>query len=97
MLHLEKRCILHILTYMHTVRTDPDLLVTHPLATQQHDGPVFVETKPKSNWFKRSFLYQGIARWYILDSSPTKLMPPPPPGHNLTKTPHCIALLKLHI
>lgn len=63
LLHVENRRIVHLLTYMHSIRDTSNLIDTRSLSTRQHDGRVFQLVFPKSTWFKKSFLYQGIKKW----------------------------------
>lgn len=63
LLHTENRRILHLLTYMYNIVGTSDLVDSRQLPTRQFDGPVFRTIHPRTTWFKKTFLYQGITRW----------------------------------
>lgn len=69
MLHVENRRTLHLLTYMHSISSDSDLLDRRSLPTRSHNGPTFTPIRPNTVWFKKSFLYQGVTLWNKLPCS----------------------------
>lgn len=74
--HAEIRRILHLQQYMHSIASSSELVDTRSLNTQLHDVPVFIQPMPKSSWFKKTFLYQGIQRWNQLPAELRSILDP---------------------